>query len=148
MDQRTIPMHAFFGLVRRQKDISSAGLAGSGIGKEKAEAVAVNGKASGQIVRFGSGGNEVTGAQFNEQTLFREAVESVFESIAIFADKFQFADELLISAAAVRQRTDMLQQGAVVKLCGTFEKVFRRAAGMLGHYRNYRKSIRLFRFWL
>ena len=85
----------------------------------------------------------MTGSQFNKQALFRKPVQRVFKRIAIFAHKPQFANKLFISSAAVRQHADVLQQSSIIKLCSALEKLFRRAAGMLGHYRNYRRDTRI-----
>jgi len=114
VNERAVAMHAFGSFRMRKENVTfdaSDGL----VGDEKTETVAVKREAAGKIFGIVADGDEVAGAQFDEQAFFAEPVESVFEMVAVLAMQMQLADELLVGGAGVRKLANVLEQAGVSK---------------------------------
>jgi hypothetical protein len=107
-------MHAFGSFGRREKDIALHASYGV-IGHQEAEAVAMDGEAAGEIFGIVANRDEVPGAEFDELAFIAETVERLFKLVTIFALEAQFANELFIGGAGVREMADVIDEACVVE---------------------------------
>ncbi len=89
--QGAIAMHPFRRFAGRQEDIAVHALYGS-VRNQKPESIAMNGKPSRGIFGIRAHRHEMTGAQFDQQSLLRQPVEHVFQRIPLSAIYPQLAD--------------------------------------------------------
>lgn len=114
VNQRSIAVHPFGRFARRKKDIALHAVERL-IGYQKSESVAVHRKPSGYIFGIRSYRDEMTRAQLDELAFFHQAVERVFERIAIFALQVQFTYKLFECSARMRELADVLEDTRITE---------------------------------